>query len=211
MRNAPHKQSRSRRPQGKPAAFVIQPFRQPEGKARQKGKAGTRADSSQHPKPNRAATGDGRRHQRTPNKHTETQPARQRERAPAHRSRAKGRRRDTEARGRRRQSTPNTYTETRAGAPSKLTATGAAAGGAPMYTNAAFRKGAAAGWAPMYTGQSFRMGAAQHTWIGFFLTAVIFCYGTSPVNPSVLHVIMHKNGQKPLFFFFFMVYFIYVC
>lgn len=88
---------------------------------RGKGKAGTRADSSQHPKPNRAATGDGRRHQRTPNKHTETQPARQRERAPAHRSRAKGRRRDNEARGRRRQSTPNPHTETSAGAPNKLT------------------------------------------------------------------------------------------
>lgn len=159
---------------------------------RGKGKAGTRADSSQHPKPNRAATGDGRRHQRTPNKHTETQPARQRERAPAHRSRAKGRRRDNEARGRRRQSTPNTHAGASAGAPSKLMATGAAAGGAPLF--------------PLP--EAFRKGCAQYAGIGFFLTAVISCYGTSPVNPSVSHVIMHKNSQKPLFFFFFMVYFI---
>ena len=85
--------------------------------------------------------------------------------------------RDTEARGRRRQSTPNPHTETSAGAPSKLTASGAAAGGASMCL-----------------AQHFRKGAAQYTGIGFFLTAVISCCGTSFVNPSVIHVIMHKNG-----------------
>ena len=155
---------------------------------RGKGKAGTRADSSQHPKPNRAATGDGRRHQRTPNKHTETQPARQRERAPAHRSRAKGRRRDNEARGRRRQSTPNTYTETSAGAPSKLTASGAAAGGAPMCLAQHFRMGT------NVPGTALPEGCSTTYLDRVFLTAVISCCGTSFVNPSVTHVIMHKNG-----------------
>lgn len=85
MRNAPHKQSRSRRPQGKPAAFVIQPFRQPEGKARQKGKAGTRADSSTAPEETRAATGAGPRPRKPNGTKTPTQRGRQRERAPAHR------------------------------------------------------------------------------------------------------------------------------